>query len=223
MLPGEQFNVTSSFVMSEDGEPDAIIYYAFDYVKSSLGRSYALRMADLEALTVPKTKVLKLLPVTIHDEKELLQYEERCLKDGYEGVMLRSADGPYKCGRSTEREGYLLKLKRFEDSEAVIVGFEEKQHNGNLAIKDAFGRTERSSHKANLSPMGTLGALIVRDVKTNIEFNIGTGYDDIDRDHLWSQRDKLVGKLVKYKFQPTGIVERPRFPVYLGLRHLDDL
>ena len=69
-----------------------------------------------------------------------------------------SPDGPYKCGRSTVREGYLLKLKRFADGEAVILGCCEQMHNANAAQQDAFGRTKRSSHKDNKIGKATLGA-----------------------------------------------------------------
>ena len=37
------------------------------------------------------------------------------------GAAWRTPDSPYKCGRSTENEGFLLKIKRFEDSEAVVL------------------------------------------------------------------------------------------------------
>jgi len=35
--------------------------------------------------------------------------------------MLRHPQSPYKQGRSTPKEAYLLKVKRFSDGEAVIV------------------------------------------------------------------------------------------------------
>ena len=42
-------------------------------------------------------------------------------------------NAPYKQGRSTVREGYLLKVKTFLDDEATVVRFEERMHNGNEA------------------------------------------------------------------------------------------
>ena len=50
-------------------------------------------------------QVKLVLPIEIRNERELLAIEEKCLGDGFEGVMIRSVDGPYKEGRSTEREG----------------------------------------------------------------------------------------------------------------------
>src|SRR5690606_29022945 len=121
-------------------------------------------------------------------------------------------------GRATLREGWLWKLKRFEDSEAVILDFEERMHNANVAKTNALGYKERSSHKENLVPMGTLGALKVRDVKTGVEFDIGTGFSDLERQRMWDIRDRWLGRVVKYKFLPVGVKDKPRHPVYLGPR-----
>src|SRR5437899_138139 len=98
----------------------------------------------------------------------------RCIADcrGFEGVMLRKPDGPYKFGRSTVREGYLMKVKRFTQEEAVVVGYEEQETNLNEATKDALGHTKRSSHKAGKRPAGVLGALRVSN--GHGEFSIGT-------------------------------------------------
>jgi DNA ligase-1 len=151
--------------------------------------------------------------------------------------MIRSTAGPYKFGRSTEKEGWLLKLKRFEDSEAVVLGCYELMHNANEATKDELGHTKRSSHKANKQGRGTLGGLHVRDLKTGVEFDIGTGFDDALRAELWSLHQlnvalqvpakfsagAVVGRVAKYKFFPTGSKDKPRFPVFLGFRDSIDM
>jgi DNA ligase-1 len=217
----DNFNIVSSKVMSEDGEPE-FTYEVFDYVKTNLTQNYQSRMLMLDILNIPEF-CKKLLPTFIYDEQELLTYEEQCLNEGYEGIMLRIPEGPYKCGRSTPKEAYLLKLKRFEDSEAVIIGFEERMHNGNEQTRDAFGHAERSSHKDNMIPMGTLGSLRVRDIKTGKEFNIGTGFDDKTRKWIWDNKEKLLNEIAKYKHQPSGSDELPRFPVFLGLRNKIDM
>lgn len=217
----DNFNIVSSKVMSEDGEPE-FTYEVFDYVKDDLAKSYECRMVELWKLKLPNF-VNKLIPLIVQCEKHLLEYEEKRLNEGYEGIMLRIPEGPYKCGRSTPKEAYLLKLKRFEDSEAIIIGFEERMHNANEATKDAFGKTERSSHKDNLVPMNTLGALQVRDIKTNKEFKIGTGFDDVIRQLIWDNQDKYLNQIVTYKHQPSGSDELPRFPVFKGFRDTIDM
>ena len=132
--------------------------------------------------------------------------------------MIRDPQGVYKQGRSTEREGILGKIKRFEDMEAEIVGVEELQRNGNEAVTNALGHTERSTAKDGLTGGDTLGALICRAVGYADTFKIGTGYTAAQRAQLWAQRDALPGQLAKFKHQPSGAKDAPRFPVFAGLR-----
>lgn len=217
----DNFNVVSSKIMSEDGEPE-FNFELFDYVSNDLNKSYQNRIVDLSLLNLPDF-CHKLIPIMINNKEALLEYESKCLLEGYEGVMLRTPDSPYKCGRSTAKEGYLLKLKRFEDSEAIIIGFEEQMHNNNEIAYDAFGYVKRSSRKNNLIPTGMLGALKVRDIQTGKEFNIGSGLDEATKKEIWNNRDKYLNKIVKYKHQPSGSDELPRFPVFLGIREEQDM
>ena len=217
---GVGFNATQSMVMSEDGQPD-VIYHVFDYVKTSKGTPFKQRLMGLDGMVflLPPDvrKYIRMVPQKlIRGSAELAIFERECLDAGYEGVMLRSPDGPYKEGRSTEKEGYLLKLKRFEDSEAIVLGYEELESNQNEAEEDAFGHTKRSHKKEGMILGGTLGKLCVRDIETGVEFEIGTGFTTEQRDYIWANRKKWMGKIVKYKYQACGMKERPRFPVYLG-------
>lgn len=221
ILEGKEFNEVASAVMSEDGEPD-FRYYVFDYAPGALDQPYKERMLELEHLSLPVWCV-KLLPVEISSLSVLMTYENKCVKEGFEGVMIRTPEGPYKCGRSTAREGYLQKIKRFTDSEAEILDFNEREHNDNEATTDELGRTKRSSHQENMVKMGTLGAFFVRDIKTGVEFKIGTGMDDALRQEVWDNRKKYSKLLVKYKFQAAGAKDLPRFPVFIGFRSKDDL
>jgi DNA ligase-1 len=140
--------------------------------------------------------------------------------------MIRDPHGLYKFGRATAKSGELLKIKRFVDDEAVVVGVEELMHNENEAKTNALGRTERSTAKAGLRGAGTLGKLIVRR-QDGVEFGIGTGFTAQQRADLWDHRRRrgpLVGKLVTYKhFANAGVKDAPRFPVFKAFRDATDL
>jgi DNA ligase-1 len=153
---------------------------------------------------------------------ELEGWELKYLGDGYEGLMVRAERGAYKCGRSTEREGGLVKVKRFTDAEAEVIGFVEEMHNGNTATLDALGRTERSSVSAGLVGKQTLGALRCRTTE-GIEFNIGTGFTADDRAYIWRKQSEHLGLVAKYKHFEHGVKDAPRHPVFLGFRHKDDM
>lgn len=220
------YSQTSSGVMSRDGEPD-FTYYVFDYHNDPSGKTpYCERMKRLQAGIgglEGYMRIKYLHQTLIEDEQKLLEYEKHVLAQGFEGVMLRSVDGLYKNGRSTAREGYLLKLKRFTDGEAEITGFEELMHNANAAELDERGYTKRSSHADGKVPMGVLGALVVKDLKTGIAFKIGTGYTAHHRAALWDQRHTLIGRVVKYKHFEIGVKDAPRFPVWQGFREAIDM
>ncbi len=223
MLRGGTFNATTSAIGRESGEPD-FVFHVFDYVCEGIDVPYACRVRELERL--PQwDRVEKVLPVEIKNVEELAAYEEECLAAGYEGVMVRDPAGPYKCGRSTEREGWLLKIKRFADAEAEVLEPYEGMSNQNEAERDAFGRTKRSLSKAGMVGRGELGGFIVRALDTGVEFRLGYNHvlGGIDRVSLWRKKETLIGRLVKFRHQPSGAKEAPRFPKFLGFREAWDL
>ena len=209
----EAYRRTVSALMSIEGEPD-VDFYVFD----RWDRDYPYNEVTLSyELTIP------VFYTWIRTLYELEEYEVAILDKGYEGVILRDPQSPYKFGRSTAKEGYLLKLKRFADSEAEIIGFEELMHNHNEATINETGHTERSTKQDGLLPANTLGSLIVRDIHSGVEFKIGTGFTADERQKFWNLRATLRGALVKYQYFPTGSKEKPRFPSFQGFRNHSDM
>ena len=212
------FRRTTSSVSRAMGEPKDVKFWVFDVQMPNA--PFKDRYGYLSNTLWPQG--VKVVPHKwVNSPLEAQAFEEECLNMGFEGIMLRDPEGPYKEGRSTLREGYLMKVKRFEDAEAEIVGFEERMHNANELTRDELGRAKRSHHAENMVGRGDLGALLVRGINGQYEgcsFSIGTGFDDHDRATFWSERTALVGKVVKYKFFPMGSKEAPRFPVFLGFR-----
>lgn len=209
---------TVSMVMA-DNKVFSYTYYVFD--KWDSPSPFSSRRLDV-------------IPVATHDYMERVQhvqldtreqldaYEAEQVALGYEGIMLADPNARYKFGRATTKGGELLKVKRFTDAEAEVIGIEEEMFNGNEAEKNELGRTKRSTAAAGLVGKGTMGALIVRDVVTGVEFNIGTGFTALDRKWWWNEVDGNVSpamnRIIKYKSFPIGVKDKPRHPVYLGLR-----
>ncbi len=217
------YNETVSKVMSFDKGLDNVTYYVFDlhnHAQPFTQRNLALRKFNDAKAQLP---IIHLEQKWVGTEDEMLTYEEHCVGLGYEGLILRSPDAPYKFGRSTMKEQFLLKVKRFEDSEAEIIGFEEEMFNGNEAETNELGRTKRSTAKAGLIGKSTLGAFLVRDLKTGVEFSIGTGLTALERQSHWLNQEHTLGGLIKYKFFPVGVKDKPRHPVFLGFRDRRDL
>jgi DNA ligase-1 len=221
-VPSEKgcFQRTTSVVMSDDKPCGGINYFVFDFFATL---PFEKRLEAMHQRIKGHLGVIPVQQKLILNEDELLEFEQEAVGQGHEGVMVRSLDGPYKQGRSTVKEGWLLKLKRFEDSEAEIIGFYERMHNTNEAKTNALGRTERSSAKDGKVGLGVLGGFQVRDLKTGVEFEVGSGLDADQQKDFWARRPELLGGILKYKFFPVGIKDKPRHPIFLGLRDKRDI
>lgn len=224
---GDNFQTSTSGIMSFDGEPDFKVW-VFDYVRPEREQilPFNMRLKDFYSAFPRCNEVTYQYAVlngtAVSNTAELESFEMKCLEQGYEGVMLRDPAGTYKFGRSSVNEGLLLKLKRFEDGEAKVIGFEEKMSNQNPEERDAFGRMKRSSALSGLVASGTLGALLLeRD--DGLQFSCGSGLNDNDRAHIWANQNKHLGLYAKYKYFAHGVKDKPRHPIFLGFRHPDDI
>lgn len=167
----------------------------------------------------PNDTRLRIVPSQlVHNPEELLAVEEHWLMKGCEGVMLHHPSHPYKDGRSTEKEGYLLKVKRFKDVEATIIGWALKQVNQNAPFRDETGMQKRSLHQAGKVEVEQMGSLNVRYDDGN-EGWVGSGFDEATRLELFARRESLVGKRVTIKLPLSqGGYDSTRQPVYKGIR-----
>ena len=101
---------------------------------------------------------------------------------GGEGLMLREPESLYVGKRSST----LLKVKKFLDAEAVVIGHQPG----------------KGKH------VGRLGALICK-LPDGTEFDIGTGFTDLEREN-----PPKIGSIVTVKFQELTKDGCPRFPSY---------
>lgn len=216
---------SSAELRSFSGEPD-VTFYVFDYVSDGV---YVERLKSLQSkiAELPQhliNRVVALPSTLVTTVAELLEIEERYLSEGYEGVICRRQDALYKFGRSTPLEQGMVKVKRFSDSEALIVDMVEEVENTSEPSINELGRQFRRQDKNQVRNKGRMGSLVLQDVRTGIVFNLGTGFSAKDREDFWSNRNSHVLKtIVKYKSFNIGVKDRPRHPVYLGIRHSFDL
>jgi DNA ligase-1 len=224
--------LTTSALSTIEGQP-WIQWILFDYItEDTIHDPYRIRMAKLldhintKGLNEhPYSSILTLVPNYIaNDMQQLLDFDTFFTNQGYEGMILRDPEGKYKQGRSTAREGGLLRIKRFTDGEAVVTAIIEGQRNENAAETNELGLTERSSHQENMVPNGMVGALICKDLKTAQLITVSAGcmvHDD--RVKYFNQQGGLIGKTIKYKFFAHGVKDKPRFPTFQGFRAESDI
>lgn len=219
------FNTTQSGIMRKGGKPE-FRFLIFDQIAetrfgNSLEEPYLARVHRLLEYRLP-TWCLALRNTFIRNMTALIAYERKCVKAKYEGVVLRSPNFGYKEGRSTLREFGMIKWKRFKDSEAKIIGFEEKMHNANTATRGEIGQLKRSSAKAGMRPMGTLGALVVTDCNKESPFYKVTfrvsGFTAAMAKEIWQNKKKWLDTIITYRYLPHGSKDAPRHPTFKGRR-----
>ncbi|MGB1109559.1 MAG: DNA ligase [Gammaproteobacteria bacterium] len=105
---------------------------------------------------------------------------------GGEGLVLRRPDAPYRTGRDEAS----LKVKRFDDAEAVVVGY-----------RPGKGRL-----------LGKVGALQV-ELPDGRRFYVGSGLSDAERDN-----PPAIGERITFKYQGLTGKGLPRFPSFLRVR-----
>jgi DNA ligase-1 len=207
-------NTTQSGVMSFEGNPD-FTFHAFDILDDD--RPFKYRWSDLRH--APQDRIVQVEHKLVTCMAELLRCEEVWLTEGYEGIMLRDPQGRYKQGRSTLREGGLMKLKRFQDGEAVVRSVEEGSSNTNTLQSDELGRAKRSYAKSGLVPNGMVGTVIAVDPQWGeLRIAPGTMSHSERRRHWVLEGKELIGKTIHWRSFGYGVKDKPRFPRFYGVR-----
>lgn len=149
---------------------------------------FSQRLARLERIVAAvNSPYLKLIPQQRFENQAALQKKlDEVVAGGGEGLMLHRADSLYATGRAAA----LLKLKTYEDAEAVVI-----------AHLPGKGRN-----------LGRLGALLV-EMPDGRQFKIGSGFSDQEREN-----PPPIGALVTYKYYGLSRRGIPRFASFLRIR-----
>lgn len=122
----------------------------------------------------------------VADQAELMRLLKSITDKGGEGLMLHHQTARYAGGRSND----LLKLKLFEDAEAVVIGY-----------RPGKGKYD-----------GMVGSLKVR-TDQGVEFYVGSGLSDEER-----RNPPSLSSRITFRYQGLTKNGIPRFPVFLRVR-----
>ena len=217
------FNQIQSDLMKFAGKPN-FKYHIFD-TDIYGGRNYCDRVKILEQKEYPDF-VVKVLPVVCKTIDDMKEFMAKCISEGHEGMCFRSSlYCPYKYGRSTFREQWLMKWKLFGRHDGRIVGGYEEMHNTNAPTLNERGYTERSSHKENMIGKGTLGGFYVKSDDYAEQVKIGIGFTAEQRERYWKELSNMVarGDVAYFRSQTHGEKDAPRIAVFDGFRNPIDL
>ncbi|MGF1786878.1 DNA ligase [Photobacterium swingsii] len=155
----------------------------------TFAQRYTMLNTSITALNHPHIQMIEQFEVSNLDELE--KTLDKTSSSGGEGLMIHHKDNLYQLGRSEQ----LLKLKRYQDAEAKVIGYEE-------------GKGKYT---------GMMGAIWVV-TPDNIRFKIGSGFKDAER-----QTPPAIGSTVNYRY--NGLTESgiPRFARYVRIRNNPDI
>ena len=184
-----QFDALSGIVRRldpVDAEWQQVRYLVFELPGAA--ENFSTRIQHMQALVtqaaVPWLHVVE--QTRVATPGALRQQLDATVRAGGEGLMLHRADAPYLTGRSA----VLLKLKPWQDAEAIVIGYtpgKGKYH-------------------------GLTGALKM-EMPNGTRFQIGSGLSDTQR------RDPPpIGSRITYRYQHLTKNGVPRFPRYLRIR-----
>lgn len=218
---------TTSAVNTITGPADGFVWHVFDYVteetiKLPYHERYRLLVKKVEELD---EDCIKLVPYfNLKSSAEVEEYDEENLAEGYEGTILRNPDSLYKEGRPGKKEQQLMRIKRFSDSEALVLAVVEGRTNLNEAVINELGRSERSSHAENQVPNGLVGSLTCKDLESGMTITVSPGeMDHIERKFYFDNPQEIVGKTITYKSFKKGVKTLPRFPTFKNIRSAEDM
>jgi hypothetical protein len=153
---------------------------------------YEDRYANLQILfNKYKFKHLVLVKSDVcKSEEEIKELHTRYVQEGYEGLMLRNKTGLYKNSRAVD----LQKYKEFFDGEFKIVAYKE----GTAA---------------------ETGCVIwVCEAENGLQFACRPRGTREEREVLYSDGDKYIGKMLSVRYQEMTDSQVPRFPVGIVIR-----
>ena len=182
-----------------------LIYVVYDIIDNGTSNQLLRNQFLQIVFDDPRVSVLpniKMIPWKVtSDKSEIGGYQDACLKDGYEGVIVRDVNAFYKQGK---RIRGMLKMKKWEDEEWYICGAEKATglHEGAVvwilnSKKDCTGLTCKGT--PSTGEMGTIES----------------------RRRQYEQRKQFMGVTATIKFFERSIEGVPRFPSVIAYNRTD--
>jgi DNA ligase-1 len=218
------YNRTQSHVMSYD-KPGDLKYYVFDRIEASLLNEpfwKRLLIAEGYIRDLNRPDLVFVQHTHLETVDDLLAYEDKCLEEGYEGVMLRDPLGRYKNGRGTFKEGLIYKLKRFSEAEGRLITVSEKMTNTNVLETNELGYAKRSTNADGMIPAGTVGVFHVLHEEEIVDVAPGN-FTHAQLQEIWDNFDKYQDRLLKFRFMLHGQKDKLRHPRAVGFRDKMDI
>jgi len=174
-MPHEQIRSIVSRTKNQHPDYWKMEYHIYDAVTEDSQMDRIRKQINRLSSPSPIIQIVPSYPVW--DMVELQYFYDKFLAQGYEGIIIRHPNRPYK--RSQVQ--WMLKLKPRLSGEYKIVDILP------LINKDGVEQD-------------TMGAFILEDLDGN-RFNVGTGPTADDRMRFWFAQESVLGRMCKIRFQ----------------------
>lgn len=165
-----------------------------------------------------KSNVIVVKQTIINSPEEVKKLFIKALDDGYEGLILRCPDSPYKSGRSTLKEEWMLKVKPFETFDAKIIGVQqatEVDPNAKKSINE-LGYSVTSKKKNDRILVERASAFFV--MYKGIELKVSLAMTNEEKADVWKNKTIYIGKMIEYEGMQIGAKDVPRHPTFVRFR-----
>ena len=170
---------------------------AKDFKAQKCNQSYLTRRITLTTIFNNTFSYFEMLPILYQGSNidQISNILNQQIQKGEEGIMINILAAPYEFKRTNN----LLKVKKMQDIDLEIIGFEE-----------GINRNQ-----------GKLGALLA-NYKGNV-LKVGSGFSDQLREEIWKNKEDYLGltMTVQY-FEETSNADGEvslRFPVFIDFRY----
>lgn len=200
----DTYKNTMKLSRTKETEKHGLKMLVFDYLPledfktQSTTIAYHRRNGHLQSIFYQHSfKFFEVLPILYcgTDTSKIIEILDEQVDKGQEGIMINLTDSPYVFGRTNA----LLKVKKFQDMELKVIGFEE-----------GINKLQ-----------GTLGALICEYKNNTVK--CGSGFSDELRQEIWANQEAYLGKQATIKYfsesydSKTGLPSL-RFPIFMRFR-----
>lgn len=217
------FQEITHFCMTHDtGEeaiPDSLKFHAFDCLDNmDYNRVFLRRLHTLcdvmKKLNHPHGLVVQ--QITINTWQELQERFNEAIDRKFEGVMLKCLESPYKFGRATMNQNWLLKFKPWITFDAPIVEVYERMENTSESYTNELGQSQKHRRQEDMIGTGMAGGVWV-DLD-GVKQKVALAMDDAEKKDLWNRRDEVIGKWIEFKGMTVGAKDKVRHPVMVRWR-----
>jgi len=137
---------------------------------------------------------------TTEGKKEFMNFNNKAIAAGKEGIMIKNPDAPYECKRSKN----WMKNKPYIEETLEIVGLE-------------IGTGKNENRLGNFLCKGEVDG-------KKVEVSVGSGFTEEQRDEYWKNKDNLLGMMIEVradaltKDRNDDTIWSMRFPRFKGFR-----